>query len=583
MRPSCSPRLTFVQFSRFCLLAFGGLPFLLSGAPGAELLVLDPTNFDEAVPHGKEVDSIYGDFLLRNEHVVAVIAQPRAERDANMTVREVGGCLIDLSTRAPDTNDQLSAFYPGASQFAYRSAEIYTGDGRWETKSSAAENLVQHSQIGLRCIAPSSPGKPRVTTTYWLADHARVLEVITVISNPHDEEVSVNVRDSIRSDKGFEAGFDADRNMVWVHDEWWRKAYGFIPQGTKSLPNAGSLSRARPVIDYVTAGDEQVQPQAVKLGSGQSLRLSRWIVPAANLLELRGLADQVRGLDLRTIHVSVQDDQGPIDHARVELFRGDTSLGVGRTLLSGSATFQVPPGDYRVIVSAIGRTDASCSFTADQSEVVVSMEQPGYVAAKITAEDGSPIACKVEFRGTAGGADPDFGPDTEVWQVKNLVYTENGSFTQAIAPGTYDIIISHGPEYDAIFANIKVERGGTTQLEGKLIRSVNTTGWVSSDFHSHSTPSGDNTSSQLGRVLNLLAEHVEFAPCTEHNRISTYGPHLQRLQAEHRMATCTGMELTGGPLPVNHQNAFPLQMRPRTQDGGAPRTDLDPVVQIERL
>jgi hypothetical protein len=34
---------------------------------------------------------------------------------------------------------------------------------------------------------------------------------------------------------------------------------------------------------------------------------------------------------------------------------------------------------------------------------------------------------------------------------------------------------------------------------------------------------------------------------------------------------------------VNHQNTFPLLFKPRTQDGGAPVTDQNPEVQIERL
>ena len=49
------------------------------------------------------------------------------------------------------------------------------------------------------------------------------------------------------------------------------------------------------------------------------------------------------------------------------------------------------------------------------------------------------------------------------------------------------------------------------------------------------------------------------------------------------MATCVGIELTGRPLPLNHQNAFPLVMRPHTQDGGGPTSDDDPEIQIERL
>src|SRR5262249_772342 len=95
--------------------------------------------------------------------------------------------------------------------------------------------------------------------------------------------------------------------------------------------------------------------------------------------------------------------------------------------------------------------------------------------------------------------------------------------------------------------------------------------------------SGDNTSSQLGRVLNLVAEHIEFAPCTEHNRISTYQPHIERLGIGALMATVSGIELTSEPLPLNHENAFPMVMKPRTQDNGAPTAGPDLESQIERL
>jgi hypothetical protein len=144
-------------------------------------------------------------------------------------------------------------------------------------------------------------------------------------------------------------------------------------------------------------------------------------------------------------------------------------------------------------------------------------------------------------------------------------------------------VISYGPEYDAVFTEISVERGKDTELAAKLVRSVNTKGWVSADFHNHASPSGDNVSSQFGRVQNILCEHVEFAPCTEHNRIDTYTPHLKKMGVEHLMATCSGIELTGQPLPLNHQNAFPLVFKPHLQDGGGPAADEDPEAQISRL
>jgi hypothetical protein len=215
--------------------------------------------------------------------------------------------------------------------------------------------------------------------------------------------------------------------------------------------------------------------------------------------------------------------------------------------------------------------------------VPVHVDEPAYALGQITDEQGRRIPCKVEFIGRAPTATPSFGPDTYEEAIQNLVYSPHGQFRQAIAPGTYDVIISHGPEYDAVFTSWTGRAGEATPLEARLRRSVETPGWISSDFHSHSSPSGDNTSSQRGRVLNLLCEHIEFAPCTEHNRITSYVPHLEHYRAEALMATCSGIELTGQPLPLNHQNAFPLVQRPRTQDGGGPASDANPVVQIERL
>ena len=220
---------------------------------------------------------------------------------------------------------------------------------------------------------------------------------------------------------------------------------------------------------------------------------------------------------------------------------------------------------------------------ASTSQSTLAARRLGLSSPRSTTKTAGRFPARCSSRGKNGIESPSFFNDSGEHAVENLYYCENGRFRQFIAPGDYDVIISRGPEYDAIFTEISVPAGGEAALTGTLRRVVDTTGYVSTEYHSHSSPSGDNTSSQFGRVLNLLCEHIEFAPCTEHNRIDEYVPHLQRLGVEHLMATCPGMELTGGPLPVNHQNAFPLKRAPHTQDGGAPVTDVNPVVQIERL
>ena len=201
----------------------------------------------------------------------------------------------------------------------------------------------------------------------------------------------------------------------------------------------------------------------------------------------------------------------------------------------------------------------------------------------ITDAAGGRIPCKVELKPLAGDAKLDFGPETAEFAVRNLLYSPRGQFFQAVPPGRYAVTISHGPEFDVVQTEIDVKDGAESLIKAALVRSVDTTGWVSSDFHSHSTPSGDNTSSQLGRVLNLVCEHVEFAPCTEHNRVSTYAPHIKQLGIESFLSSVPGIELTGIPLPLNHQNAFPMKYTPRVQDGGGPVSGPDLETQIERL
>lgn len=60
--------------------------------------------------------------VLRNDLIVAVIAEPLAERNANMTVRQVGGAVIDLTVRNA-SNEQRSAFYSGGRGRTFEIAE----------------------------------------------------------------------------------------------------------------------------------------------------------------------------------------------------------------------------------------------------------------------------------------------------------------------------------------------------------------------------------------------------------------------------------------------------------------------------
>ena len=131
--------------------------------------------------------------------------------------------------------------------------------------------------------------------------------------------------------------------------------------------------------------------------------------------------------------------------------------------------------------------------------------------------------------------------------------------------------------------SLEVSGGKESPLAAELKRVVDTRGWLSADFHSHSTPSGDNTASQRGRVLNLLAEHLEFAPCTEHNRMTVYDAHLKHFWRRRSHADLPGHG--SDRSAAADQSSERLSIDPSSAHAGRrrPSADADPVVQIERL
>ena len=110
-------------------------------------------------PQGKEVDGIYGDFALANDQIIAVVAIPRRGRNANMTVRDVGGCLIDL-TRRDRQSDQLSAFYPGAQLRDLKFAGIEVEAPEVYEAAELDRVFVQARRVTLRLVASPARRSP---------------------------------------------------------------------------------------------------------------------------------------------------------------------------------------------------------------------------------------------------------------------------------------------------------------------------------------------------------------------------------------------------------------------------------------
>ena len=550
------------------------VPTTTAGA--ADLVSLSPQTWDRYVPDGKEVDAIHGDFALANDQLVAVVAHPRRGRNANMTVREVGGCLIDL-TRRDRPSDQLSAFYPGAQLRTLRFAGI---DVEAPTVYEAAELdrvFVKARRVTLRLVATPLEQTPDVEVAYTLQDGWPYVLVTTTFTNRGDKAVDADLLDSVRADRSFERCPEGPLDLFWVYDRHFGQAYGVQSEGHRVLS-----ANARAIL--LRYQDEEGKV-AVRLEPGEAYKLVRRVIPGDDTFQVRSIADRLSDRPARPATVTVRSEGRPVAGADVRLDRDGALVAAGRTDADGILDIDVGEGPARLTVSEPSRGSLAREIGAgDPDGLTFDLPEPGVVAAHVTDGRGGPIPCKVQFIGRDGTPDPRLRARQRRARGQEPLLQPR----RLVPPGAGAGLLRRDRQprprvRRRLHDDRRGDAGRETRLEATLTRSVKTDGWISSDFHSHSSPSGDNTASQLGRVLNLLCEHIEFAPCTEHNRISTYEPHLERLGAERLMATCTGIELTGRPLPINHQNAFPLVMRPGAQDGGAPTTDDDPEVQIERL
>jgi len=136
-----------------------------------------------------------------------------------MTVKNVGGCLIDF-TSSKHPNDQLSAFFPLGKTTNWRS---------WASEP-AVDKSSPRGKAGTVAVvvrATLVEGKLEADTTYVLADGADRLEITTTLRNLTDAPHTYTIVDDTRADGTvFVRGNTGD--LQWAYDRWWNAAFGVV-------------------------------------------------------------------------------------------------------------------------------------------------------------------------------------------------------------------------------------------------------------------------------------------------------------------------------------------------------------------
>ncbi|MGM0554924.1 MAG: hypothetical protein ACQEVA_00945 [Myxococcota bacterium] len=277
----------------------------------------------------------------------------------------------------------------------------------------------------------------------------------------------------------------------------------------------------------------------------------------------------------------------------------------------GQFQFTLPAGSYCYRTRDDGRPLSEFEgFEIDDSGVYLRPKamSPARLEARIVDDSGAPLPAKVMLVGTHEfrGDDPKrhFLFDLragEPWRTTDMIPDEDDDvstrrYLEAIGyasadgharlearPGTYDVYISRGTEYELEKREqIELEPGKIRRFQVKLNREFNPPGYLSGDFHMHARGSIDSGLDFNERVISVAAEGVEVVAASDHNHVSDYMPYIMRNDLAPWLKSVVGVELT--TFEFGHFNAFPVDYEVGSITGGSvPWQNLPPQAIFDKL
>lgn len=329
------------------------------------------------------------------------------------------------------------------------------------------------------------------------------------------------------------------------------------------------------------------------LGPGESFEVVKhFIVGTGDVGSVLDTIHEIRGAETGRLGVQVVDAEvGTPADGTMGIVYQRLADGTDRPFVQydvrdgGFFTGTLEPGAYRLKVVGEGRLSTTpVDFdisTGETTSLLVQSPPPGRIVVDVLDETGQPLPAKATAIGRfaakfAGQPTPSFLFDLaagEHFRTSDLVTDDPNepatrSFVEATAstdrgvaellvrPGSYEVISSRGPEYEARRTVVTVEAGDTVSVKHTLNRVVDTTGWIAADTHIHSVRSIDSSMTLDERVRAVAAEGVEVAVSTDHNFVTDYAPTIAQNELDGWLRSIIGVEMT--TLESGHYNGYPL-------------------------
>jgi hypothetical protein len=501
-----------------------------------------------------------GDLLLENDQVVFVVDQIASSTG----FAESGGNVVDAAD-ARARRDELGQIF---TYFGVFPRQAVYGAMRSGTNPDGAA-WVEVTGRELR-----EPGLA-VTTRYTLRAPDRALLIESTVENTTDEATVVPaLGDAIQwggAEKvapGLSRGFKGKSSGPYV---------GGVGRFTSY-----AMTSTDGAIDAVSGSSwtDTAQRKDVALAPHASAQYASVFIVGErpDTSSLVGELAQAAGAAVGEVELVLASGTSLPTGAVFALSPSGAAGAAGLTL-AAPFSGMVPVGTYAVSLAAAGAagqaSDGSVMVRVEAG-TKARVEMPATAAATFEARcigpDAAPVPCKITFTGAGTTPSPDFGPSHAAGPARNQSTTADGTTRVAVAPGSYRVTASRGPEYALASMDVELSAGEARAASFVLRRVVDTGGYVACDFHQHTMLSADAPVAAGDRVVANAAEGVEVAVATEHNAVVDLEPLVRERHLERDLVEISGDELTSDAdqHPWGHANVFPLPVDSSKPHGGSP-------------
>jgi len=537
-----------------------------------------------------------GDVLLSNEHIRLVVQQP----GRSLAINPYGGNVIDADVIRPDGEPgedrfgEVGLFLNAAYTIAPESMDILDdGSGgravvRFEGPAARADYI--NTLVGVEALLGFTvPLNPLVIPDWWIS------VTWTLDSGAHHATIDVQVENRQSTEEPLAIAWIAHGGLGEQYD---------LPSGGYTNPqfgNTGGLFFASDTLAYGFGpipwdadahGTAAMAGGAVLMEENNVLALINWPDEVSTTLEpgetfsfdaaftvaldpsgaasaLQSLADDPDPEDEITGTLTVEGTGEPIAGARVAALQSGEDAVRGATITADDGTWSLLVRDDEVDLlfgrpgwPNDGNADAPSRVPASGGDdLSLSLPPTGQLTVNAVDSSGSAIPAHVVVVGfdpspphpalEPSGVDP-LPPG--IAAMSDLDVT--GSSTFALEPGSYEVIVTRGMEYDAFEADIEMLAGEEATVDATLNRVLDTTGWVSGDFHVHGANGPDTSLLDRTRVQNFAAEGVEVLIASDHAYVSDLDPVVAELGLGDWVMPIPSQEVT--TFDYGHFGVFPL-------------------------